>query len=355
MGRRVACLLLAVLMMAGCASSRSHGSGSGTPGASPSPAGGDDSLVRIYNIPRRDITKLGMALNAVPPGHGRLAGPSFTFQVTRLGTAGELTESQLLVLLPWPASPRAVKPEPDHELLVLEIEASGLVTSTDVDVVFHVGDRTVRESVVGTVLIIEAPKGQPVDIDVTTAGRIQKMDLRTGRTSDLIDGYYPLRSATAVVDCSIRITQPGIKLEYTANVFSVQTTVTATLLPHLDGKGWAPAGRRWLRAEVATRLTAFDQNLTVKVDLATDLTLIGPAGRFPMNGVASLGGTVTGTENQQSFDAVYDVTAGTASLSVVFSFSGAVLYKGQPVRWVGERSAPAGGIRPCRTPAALKL
>jgi len=74
-----------------------------------------------------------------------------------------------------------------------------------------------------------------------------------------------------------------------------------------------------------------------------------------MNGVASLGGTVTGTENQQSFDAVYDVTAGTASLSVVFSFSGAVLYKGQPVRWVGERSAPAGGIRPCRTPAALKL
>jgi hypothetical protein len=330
MPRRLICFPLVALAIVGTAAC--SGTGTARPVvATSSPA--DDSPVGVYNIPADDIAKLGLPLQPVPADRGVLQGPGYRFALKQLGTTGEFSPQQVLTLIPWARSPSPVKADTGNEYLVAAIETWGLVRP-DADAIFHIAGRDFHEQIVGTVLVVEVPTGAPIGLDITAAGRTQKMDLRTGQTSDLIDGYYPVRSAVESMSTSVRVTQAGVDLRYTPlNAFSVSADIDAALVPWTKAEEWAPAGRRWLVVKLFVSVSVLDP-VTVDVDLGHDLVLTGPAGRLPLDGTATVTGSATpGTGSRQRLERVYDVPAGTGSISGAFTFTGKVSYDGKPVRW----------------------
>jgi hypothetical protein len=352
---RIVCLLLVVLVVASCSSGRSNRAGSGWAGpVSVSPSA--QTLLRAYDIPPDDIPELGIALNPVPADRGLLIGPNFKFHVTQLGTTTELTSAQRQILVPWRPSPSPLPALSSHEYLVVVAERFGMVKDDGVEALFHVGGRDVVESMVGTLLIVETPVGGPVSVDITSAGRTQKMDLRTGRTSDLIDGYYPVRSAGVLIQCAIRITEPGVKVENTVyNEAAVDMGIDASLLPYIKDKGWAPAGRRWLLVQLYTHVISLDTNLTISVDLATDVKVTGPDGRLPIAGKPSVTGALTGSASRARVDHVFEVAAGAAALTASFNFSGVAAYAGKHARYSRQATSGAGGIKRCGSTNSINL
>jgi hypothetical protein len=319
-----------VLAIAGTVACSGTGTARPVPATS-SPA--DDSPVGVYDIPKDNIAKLGIPLQPVPADRGVLQGPGYRFALTQLGTTGEFSSQQVLTLIPWARSPKPVRADPGNEYLVAAIETFGLVRP-DADAVVHVAGRDFHEQIVGTVLVVEAPAGAPIGLDITAAGRTQKMDLRTGQTSDLIDGYYPVRSAVESMATSVRVTQPGVKLRYTPlNSFSVNANIDAALVPWIKEKDWAPAGRLWLVVKLFISVNVLDP-VSVEVDLGRDLVLTGPAGRLALDGTAAVTGSATpNAGSRQRLERVYDVPVGIGSISGTFTFTGTVSYDGKPVRW----------------------
>jgi hypothetical protein len=329
--------------VAGCSAGRPEPTGSPT-SAAPSSTAPAQSPVEDYDLDEDDVAELGLPLQPVPAGQGALIGPGFTFRMTRVGTTTTFTAAQLQTL-------RSARTEPltapaGVEYLVVAGERFGLVgQSNGVEaVVFHVGDRTVKRSAVGTLLIVDAPTGAPVTLEVTSAGRTQRLDLRTGRGSQLVDGYYPVRSGNALVQCAIRITEPGVKLTNSpGNQVAVELRLSATMVPWLKDKGWAADGRRWLVVKPQVRLAALDADLSATTDLAADLTVTGAGGRLPIAGTAGTAGTgAAGGDNRAGTEHVFDVAADPAPLSVTFTFSGTTSWAGRPARHSSAGGAGCG-------------
>ncbi|WP_327004165.1 hypothetical protein OHA72_55505 [Dactylosporangium sp. NBC_01737] len=327
--------------LAGCSAGHPDRSGTAAPAAPPSASPTGPSPVEDYDLDDDDIAALGLPLQPVPTGQGQLVGPGVTFRMTRVGTTTRFTPEQLRTLRSSRTEPLTA-PAGVEFLAVAAAERFGLIHARDgVEVVFHIGDRAVARSVVGTVLIVDTPVGGPVSLDITSAGRTQKLDLRTGRGSDLIDGYYPVRSGSALIQCPIRITEPGVKLTNApGNQVAVELNLTASLMPWLKDKGWAPEGRRWLVVKPQVRLGALDADLSAMTDLAADLTVTGSGGRLPIAGTAGTAGAgVSGGDNRATTEHVFDAAAGDAGLTVAFSFNGTTSYAGKPARYSGGDTA----------------
>ena len=352
MWRGVVPVLAVGLALAGCSEGRHDPAATATP-ASPraSASASGEKLVEDYDLDEDDIAALGLALQPVPAGQGLLNGPNVKVQMSRVGTTTQFTAAQLKLLRSNRTEPLSAPP--GVEYLVVVAERFGLVgPGNDIKVVFHVGDRVVERSIVGTVLIVDAPVGGPVSLEVTSAGRTQKLDLRTGRGSDLIDGYYPVRSGGVLVQCGIRVTEPGVRLTNApGNQVAVELNLTASLLPWLKDKGWAADGRRWLLVKPQVRLAAVDAGLGATIDLGADLTVTGAGGRLPIaDTVDTAGAGVSGGDNRARPEYVFDVAAADPSLAVAFNFSGTTSYAGKPARY-----ARGGGDAGCGKTNQLRL
>jgi hypothetical protein len=141
---RIVSPLLVVLAVASCSSGPSNRAGSGTAGSA-SASSGAETLLRAYDIAPDGIGELGIALHPVPADQGLLVGPNYTFHVTQVGTATELSPAQRQTLVPWRPSPSALPALPGHEYLVVVAERFGTVKEHGVEALFHVGNRDVRE------------------------------------------------------------------------------------------------------------------------------------------------------------------------------------------------------------------
>ena len=324
MWRRLAVALVAALA-AGCSSNSSDGTHGG---ASPSPAA--DNPVVHYYLDKDDIAKLGIPLQPVPAGQGVMIGPkNFRFEMTQVGTTTRFTTEQLKVL--GGERTEAVSAPAGAEYLV--VVAAFDFVANGVEPVFHLGDRVVKQKgLVGSVLVLTAPVGAPVSLDVTHFGRTQTMDLRTGRGSNLVTGY-PAPSDGVLIQCYVRVTEPGVKLTNTLhNEAVIAMRLTASVVPWLEDKGWAPNDRQWLLLRPEVQLGALDDELGATVDLAADLTVTGPGGRLPVTGTANTAGT-TGGDNRSRSEQAFDVPAGRVALGVTFTFRGTMSFAGKPARY----------------------
>jgi hypothetical protein len=330
MWRAQVVLVLAVgLTLVGCSAQRPDRADPVT-SASPSAA---KSPVTAYNVKDDDIAKLGLPLQPVPAGQKPVLGIDFKFQMTRVGTTTRFTQEQLKLLGSERTEPLSAPAAVEYLVVVAEPFALSKL-SNKVEAVFHVGDRAVAQSVSGTVLVVDAPIGGPVVLDVTWNGRTQKMDLRTGQGSNLVEGY-PVPKDGVLIQCQFKITEPGVKLTgEPTNIAGLDLRLTAFVLPWDTEKGWPADGRRWLMIRREVRLGALDSALGATTDLGADLTVTGPGGRLPITGEAnSAGSGVSGTDTRSGSEYLFEVAVGPVSLAVTYKFRGTVSYAGKPARY----------------------
>jgi hypothetical protein len=126
-----------------------------------------------------------------------------------------------------------------------------------------------------SVLLVEVPTGASATLQMTSFGRTQSLDLRSGkRGADAVAAYYPYRSGLATLDTEGR-SDIGTTVE-------VGLDVTLSLAGYDEEKGWAPEGHTWVRvnAHLGTiELTGRTGEYTVTVDLSKTLTGVRvPAG-----------------------------------------------------------------------------
>jgi hypothetical protein len=139
-----------------------------------------------------------------------------------------------------------------------------------------VGGRTVplaRVPEPDDVVAVSVPKGAPLRLEITDAGRAIGYDLRGRRPApDSLSRYYPRHSAPSVAYGANGRLQTGGSI----SLLSVTVLTGALALePWTPTRGWARPGRAWLRSDhtVAVSQSMRAAGVSVDVDLARTFTL----------------------------------------------------------------------------------
>jgi hypothetical protein len=291
-----------------------------------------------------------------------LTGPHFSFAVPAVAAVtGTLPEPVAtgLRLRPGTAVPEG------RQLLLVEIARPAAApapspgSGTEVTVAVADGARSyaVRGGATGltagTLAIVLPARAAPV-LRVTDAGRTQSLDLTTGRRGkDAVAGYYPVRRGEWETDSSATV---GLRL-YGAPVAALGPDdrlaalgledTPASLLPYVEGRGWAKPGRAWLvvEAEVAygRRSSSPTDPDVVVVPASSFAATTDRGGRIPLSGdPIRIGEGGTPTTPAPAFAGTRltaDVPASVRRVTVTFTFRGTITTPNGPVTWTALADA----------------
>jgi hypothetical protein len=129
------------------------------------------------------------------------------------------------------------------------------------------------------VLAVSVPRGTPLRLEITDAGRPVGFDLRRRRPApDSLSRYYPRHTGPRVSYGADGRLQPG-----GSNSLLSVSVVSAefALEPWTPTRGWARPGRAWLRSDHTTAVSynMRTAGVSVDVDLSRTFTLALPEGQ----------------------------------------------------------------------------
>ncbi len=343
-------VLTAAVLAGGCSSSGDGEPGTGTPGATRPIAADHVEIEAVGGIDEMRLT----GVRSFPEETATLRGPSFSYSVVASVTTGTLTADQASFF----GLPSGAAPAPGHELLLVELDPARAYLPPDamrvspqrVEVVAgSVTRRLPPESTLTGTLVMSVPTGSRPVLRVTDKGRTQSLDLSTGRRgADAVAGYYPVRrfewQPSELKTSSLQLSGPGTAgLSAGERLAGMQLDdVEGTLLPYVEGRGWARKGRAWLslKAEIDyTRLSAgTSKSDRITVDLRS-FTVTGSDGtRYPVSGRPLVIGQPTSPTDFPVGQGgagrlLLDVPATLSRATVSYTFSGTIRLPKGPVSY----------------------
>jgi hypothetical protein len=270
-----------------------------------------------------------------------LLGPHFKLALGAVATVGSLSAAQFSALglfvvdLPHGSPLRAA---PGDELVIVRaaegpafpsIDLSGQVDGVHLVVNGEQGKRLpqVGLSSKSQVLVISVPRDATLELAVADAGRTQTINLRTGATTDAEPLLHPPLSGGVELQDIIHISSPSGITPPGKGAYSV-LRVSADLRPWLPEKGWAAPGRAWLDVQLDADVLA---DVEIQLDLAHCLALRTDAGlALPFTGTADSRFITSAPDEVRQ---VFDVPAGTRSLSAALVTRGTVTANGKTASW----------------------
>lgn len=345
-------VLVAAVLVGGCTSSSGGGNepGTGTPSDTPSIPADHVEFASVVGIDKSGVE----GVRRFPTQSATLRGPHFSYTVKATATLSKLTPDQAEYF----ELPAGAAPAPGHEILLAELEPARGYLPADaagtapqrVEVLAGSVSRRLelRSTLIGTI-VMSVPAGSKPVLRVTDAGRPQSLDLTTGkRGPDAATGYYPVREvewrAGNNVLTGLLLSGPGAAgMSTNERVAGIQLSdADGTLVPYVEGRGWAEAGRAWLALgpEVQySRLSAgTDKDDQITVDLRS-FTVTGPGGtRYPVSGKPIVIGGPTSPDDfpigqNGAGRLLVDVPATLRRATLSFTFTGTIRLPKGPVSW----------------------
>jgi hypothetical protein len=244
-----------------------------------------------------------------------------------------------------------------HQLLLAEITGpatgkpvSGYSDGVRIAVTDGTDSRDIRGGAValtnGTLAVVLPADAEPVLV-ITDAGRAQSLDLVSGRRGkDAVAGYYPVRRGEYE---SSDATDTGLRL-YGAAVAALSSQerlaavglndMPASLMPWVEGRGWAKPGRSWLVLEASVgygRASASVTDPDVVVVPVSCFAARGSGGRIALSGepirIGEGGSPTSPAAGYADTTLVGDVPASLREVTVVFTFRGAITTPQGPVTY----------------------
>jgi hypothetical protein len=253
-----------VVALAGCGSD-GDGSGTSSPTDTPSPTAttlpadwsGMALRGQLTGWGALDVTELS------PPAN--LMGPNFSYTLGAVGVTRELppgfshqfdlppataAEGHEIVLVEFGRLPEGARPLVDNPGKPARIEVLGGP---------KLGPAMFGQNYPEGVYAFSVPTGGHPVLRVTDEGRVQSLDLRTGRRgADAVPGFHPMRKGSHQFSSPgrtgwlyFRISGKGASGIPSSRRLAAThlTRLDVALSPWTEERGWAPAGKAWLLVE----------------------------------------------------------------------------------------------------------
>jgi hypothetical protein len=225
------------------------------------------------------------------PAQASLVGPHSAVAFSGVVTTPSISGYQVAALgLIDPQAKQGLRPADGHEFLILrtvraEVPWMGVGSEPPTTAMtLRTGgeSRPLNKQFGGDhTLTLSVRSGQEATLVLTDEGRVQTLDLRTGRRGgDPIPLYYPLRVADVKGSFGSWARVSGVTVDGMAqgNLIAVGgTSGRATLHPFRSKLGWARPGRAWLEVGIG-RWTDMLTKAVITVDVAASFTLTTPDG-----------------------------------------------------------------------------
>jgi hypothetical protein len=317
----VALLVVGLLGTAGCGG-KPGGSGS-SPGPSASPAPSPPSPIPVGTplVFRTDnafnARQLGIKdIRALDPDQAYVTTPHYNIGLDAVLTTTTLDQPQInaVGLNSTRSGPPVYGPlnaEPGHEFLLAHTVGGPrgrayAQPGGKAEVAIRIGDRTSTVSadeVNWGLVLVQVPVGTDPFLVVTDAGRTLSISLRTGKRGESVPSYRVLGGLA------------GLKTVIEVDRFGqipLELTLGASLLPYVDGRGWAPAGHAWL--DVSPSAMVVGEDVDLHLALPASFEVRGASGPFLVLPAGSLDTTATMSLGSGGTVAFFDVPDNLRSL-----------------------------------------